>query len=267
MNANHMRWRETMPVIGTQQSPIEIDVKKAILMAGAEDLLKIEYSEEALGGHYEDDHFAFDKRARPAKILFGGEPWRLRQLHIHNGAEHLIEGRGRASFECHLLHTREDDPDLRGEKFVIGVLFEVRKTPSSPKADPRLHHFAELGRAMHRACDEGKHACVPCTVAPKAFLPKEESDWKRWFRYEGSLTTDPYSEDVSWLILDAVALVPETKEVKEVMEYADQKARKVHALDRRFVLRNFPIEGEKPTAHKPAATLAAKAPKGKRARA
>jgi hypothetical protein len=113
--------------------------------------------------------------------------------------------------------------------------------------------FKEIDRAIERKLkeDQGVDAPKPAKalwlpesttssmrVMPKDFLPKREEDWKKWYHYQGSLTTEPYSENVSWFVLPVVADV-RSSDVRYLATQTFHEPRKVHALDRRFVLRSF----------------------------
>ena len=74
-------------------------------------------------------------------------------------------------------------------------------------------------------------------INPLHFLP-EKTHWPYWFRYEGSLTSKPFSEDVSWLIFrDETDLAK--ADVEKLKGEAEQEARETFDVNRRFVLRSF----------------------------
>ncbi len=239
-----------MPVIGTQQSPIRIIVEQTI-KANLTGHLAFQY-DRPLSGVFQGDNFVFnvDRQSNGAEdtdgktIVAGGDQWVIRKIHIHSPAEHVVIQSATdpdvfEPFECHLVHSRPGDVFGRGPKLVVGVFFRiVEKLPRGAKPRETLYG---LDRALadttgrgprQRVAEECSHA-----VDPRDFLPEEKS-LHRFFKYEGSLTSEPFSEDVSWYVMAAEAHVLKGA-VDEIELRAEQEARPVHAVDRRFVLRSF----------------------------
>ena len=74
-------------------------------------------------------------------------------------------------------------------------------------------------------------------INPLHFLPTD-AQRDRWYHYAGSLTSDPYTEDVAWFVMPNESFI-EATEISEIGKCAQRHARPVHPLDRRFVLKNF----------------------------
>ena len=114
-------------------------------------------------------------------IVLDGRRFALAWLDFHLPSEHTVDGES-SPMEIHFVHRAEaGDGDLA----VIGVMARVGE------AHPDIEHFsgalADLG-------DE------PATLAGfdlRALLP----DGAGYFRYDGSLTTPPCSEVVSWVVM------------------------------------------------------------------
>ena len=119
--------------------------------------------------------------------------------------------------------------------------------------------FKEIDRAIERKLkeDQGVDAPKPAKalwlpesttssmrVMPKDFLPKREEDWKKWYHYQGSLTTEPYSENVSWFVLPVVADVRSS----DVRYLATQtiEERIIEVLDRKRAMMNEVVPGTEP---------------------
>ena len=232
-----------MPVIGTQQSPIRIVGEETIYAK----LTPLKYAYAGLlPGKFKRDNFEFDIQFTPAgventsgkELIVGSVSWIIRKIHIHSPAEHNIDEDDPARLECHLLHSLPGDVKGRGAKFVIGVFVKI--VPKPPKKGRVRSSWFDLNTKVGKASvDTGKK---PCTVTHAHnidvtdFLPDKDQD--KYYRYEGSLTSEPFSEDVSWYILKQESDIFEST-IDEIVFCAEQEARPVHTGDRRFILRNF----------------------------
>ena len=232
-----------MPVIGTQQSPIRI-VRDNTIKAKLSPL-QFAYAKE-LPGHFKGDNFEFTilrksnghEITRGKELVIGGVTWVIRKIHIHSPAEHVFDEEAPADLECHLLHSRVGDEKCRGEKLVVAVFFKiVTKASAKSLLRPTLTGLnVAMGEAGKKDAEEPCDVAHPHDIDVKDFLPDRDHD--SFYRYEGSLTSEPFSEDVNWYILKEKSEVFD-KNIDEILKCAEQEARPVYALDRRFVLRNF----------------------------
>ena len=114
-------------------------------------------------------------------IVLEGRRFALAQFHVHLPSEHTVDGTA-SPMEIHFVHLAEaGDGDLA----VIGVLAHVGE------AHPDVEH---IRNAMP---DPGGDPAALAGFDPRALLP-EGGDH---FRYDGSLTTPPCSEVVSWVVM------------------------------------------------------------------
>jgi carbonic anhydrase len=104
----------------------------------------------------------------------------FKQAHFHSPSEHTIDGNSFA-MEIHLVHANED-----GELAVVGIMFE------EGEEDPMLNRIWSF-MPEH----EGETTESPLTVFEAGVMPPT----REYFRYNGSLTTPPCSEGVTWMVL------------------------------------------------------------------
>lgn len=104
----------------------------------------------------------------------------FKQAHFHSPSEHTVDGRSFA-MEVHLVHANED-----GELAVVGIMFE------EGAEDFMLNRIWSFMPE-----NEGETTESPLTVFEAGVLPPT----REYFRYNGSLTTPPCSEGVTWMIL------------------------------------------------------------------
>lgn len=146
----------------------------------------------------------------------------LVQFHFHHPSEHWVDG-VQQTLELHVVHQNIDD----GTRAVLGIFIEPGgKTASVPTLVPKM-------RAYFESKDEDPEPEFPTN--PLDWLP---DDKKHYYRYEGSLTTPRYDENVSWVILRDSLKIPKD-ELMNLIPHLKHPARLPQALDRRFVLANF----------------------------
>ena len=114
-------------------------------------------------------------------IEVGGARYELIQFHFHTPGEHTIAGES-FDMEVHLVHRNK-----AGALAVVGVL--VRRGGQHPVLDVLAQFLPNPGESLARA---------DLKIAATDLLPVT----RRSFRYVGSLTTPPCSEDVQWFVLE-----------------------------------------------------------------
>jgi carbonic anhydrase len=141
-------------------------------------------------------------------MTVSGKTYRLLQFHVHQPAEHLLNGR-RFPLEIHFVHAGPDG--------ILGVLGVFAETGAASL--PLQAALDSLGADVHPALD------------PNGFLPTRRD----FFRYEGSLTTPPCSETVDWVVLENPITVSETQ-IDAFERLHPGNTRPVQPLHRRFLL-------------------------------
>ena len=151
-----------------------------------------------------------------SSISLNGHSYELKQFHFHAPSENLI---GSHSFplEGHLVHA-----DKKGNLAVVGVMFEEGAENSE---------LAKAWAVMPTA--EEKSAKPTTPLSADALLPNSRD----YYRFNGSLTTPPCSEGVTWLMMKSSvkASSHQIEAFSEMMHHANN--RPVQATNARPVLK------------------------------
>ncbi|GAB6039732.1 carbonic anhydrase family protein [Endothiovibrio diazotrophicus] len=147
-------------------------------------------------------------------LQVNGRPYELKQFHFHSPSENLIAGDS-FPMEMHLVHA-----DADGNLAVIGVMFEEGEAN------------AELAKAWAAMPDHRGSAAPASTIDVNGLLPADRD----YFRYNGSLTTPPCSEGVTWLVMKhtATASKAQIEAFQHVMHHPNN--RPVQPINARTIL-------------------------------
>ncbi|KAG6386205.1 hypothetical protein SASPL_155096 [Salvia splendens] len=176
---------------GKTQSPINILTDKAVLNKKLKPLIRsygscnvtLVNNKFNVGVRYPD---------HTGGVVVDGKMYSLKQMHWHSPSEHRINGKQYAA-ELHLVHVTDE-----GNVAVVAILFDYGH------ADPLL---AKMQKALNELAYEVKrHEDSPITFGP--FHPTEvRKSCHKYYRYVGSFTTPPCTQDVIWYILARVRSV------------------------------------------------------------
>src|SRR5262245_13639677 len=163
---------------GVRQSPIDLRGPRA-----EGDAVSVNY----IAGEANVVNSGHDVRVIPTGdaggITIGGKSYKLKNVHFHVASEHLING-VEAPVEAHFVNEADD-----GDIAAIGVMFAIGKTDSA-----LTPVFADLPTKVCKS--EG-----PKRIAFDKLLPKK---LKRYYTYDGSLTTPPCTQRVVWFVADGL---------------------------------------------------------------
>ena len=159
-------------------------------------------------------------------IRLGGNAYVLNAFHFHHPSEHLVEGRPFA-MELHLVHLRVTDGT---QIAVISIQIELGDATSHPDVDALLRKVGQILKPS-----SGKSIDPHVQIDPRVFLPERPDEY---YRYEGSLTTPEYTENVSWVVMKNPLRVNQ-HELGELIAEFEKPARLPEALNRRFLLATF----------------------------
>lgn len=208
---------QSHPNLGTQQSPIAVERTHE---ANIE--VSIDWDSLVLSP-VEDGYTPARKlKAKPGKksgyLRMDGERYVPVDLHWHFPAEHIV-GKKKAAFpsEAHIVHVHRDDIPyaLQGKLdwcriAVVGVFLKSGREPYAP---------------MTVAAGDARK---PVKVPRDQILPSELGAT----RYRGSLTTPPYSENVTFILLDT----PMTATKVQLADDGLPNARALQPCNRRFCM-------------------------------
>jgi carbonic anhydrase len=208
------RWGGLKPEFATcksghHQSPIDIGkTQKADLPA-----LAFDYHPSPLR-IVDNGHTIMVDYAPGSFLRVGEQRYELKQFHFHRPSEERIHGK-RYEMSVHLVHA-----DPAGRLAVVALLLE------NGQEQPLIRQLwndlpAEKGK-------EEAHPGVEIDVAQ--LLPPDHG----YFMFEGSLTTPPCSEDVTWLVLKRPVSVS-AEEVARFSKLYRDNARPVQPLHARVV--------------------------------
>jgi len=195
---------------GQQQSPINLTQALEAEFAPAE----IDWAEETAGVVVDNGHTVQVSVENAGGLTLGDTHYALLQFHFHAASEHTINGR-QAPMEVHFVHQ-----SAAGDLAVIGVMVE--------RGDA-LTTLGSVWAAM--PADADATPGIAARIHLNEFLPADRDA----FRYQGSLTTPPCSEIVSWTVLThPVTATPQQIEAFQTRH--PDSFRPLQPLNRRYVL-------------------------------
>ncbi|KAI9153711.1 hypothetical protein LWI28_015438 [Acer negundo] len=182
---------------GKNQSPINIIQKNTVLNQNMQ-LHSKEYKAVVNAtlinwGHIIALHYS----GHVGWMEINGTKYTFKQMHWHSPSEHLIDGR-RYAAELHLVHEAEDHSTA-----VIAILYRYGNSPA--EFDPFL---AKLGQAFQKLSKEksDKEHVTQVNVGMFNTNPLTQNS-RKYFRYVGSFTTPPCTENVIWTVLGRVRFI------------------------------------------------------------
>ncbi|KAJ3671356.1 hypothetical protein LUZ60_007435 [Juncus effusus] len=187
---------------GKQQSPINIVKNETV---HNEKLGHLDRAYMAANGTLVNNGFNIGLKfdGNVGTMLVEGKNYSLKHLHWHSPSEHTIDGE-RFPMELHLVHQSND-----GNVSVMSILYQYGK------ADSFLFQIMDKLVALQRkvcGCDEDKEAHISLGLVRTRQLKRHT---RKYYRYVGSLTTPPCTENVVWNILGKVRTM--TKEQADAL--------------------------------------------------
>ncbi len=195
---------------GRKQSPIDIDTGKTVPANLPEP--RFHYVDEK-AVFLNNGHTLEHEEGKGNWLEWNGKRYRLAQFHFHTPSEHTVDGR-HAPMEIHLVHR-----GMHGEALVVGIMVN-RGAPNEALVDAARH-------LPH-------HTNEKATVAPRVnasdFLPRDRG----YYLYDGSFTTPPRTEGVTWLVMKQRISAPAAM-ISEFRKTMEHNNRPVQPLNGRTV--------------------------------
>ncbi|KAK3442326.1 alpha carbonic anhydrase 7 [Eucalyptus grandis] len=218
---------------GSMQSPIDLSSERVQVMARL-GRLKRSYkaSNATLKNRGHDIMLRWDGDA--GSIYVNGTQYLLKQSHWHSPSEHAVNGR-RFDLELHMVH---DSPE--GKVAVVGVMYKLGRPDTF--LSTMMKHIQGI------ADTHGAERTVGI-VNPKHI----KIGSRKYYRYVGSLTVPPCTQNVLWTIVRKVRTVTreQVKLLREaVRDDSEFNARPLQPINKRpvqlFSPTNDELESENP---------------------
>lgn len=166
---------------GKEQSPVNVKVSQ----------IKTDRQLEKLEINYISSEFSLENnghtiQGNPATsdnfIVLNSNKYALAQFHFHTPSEHQFNGQN-FDMELHLVHK-----DAKNQLAVVGLM--IKKGKANAVLEQAWKALPQ-GKTV-----EAKKLANPINLLE--ILPQDQQS----FKYNGSLTTPPCSEDVNWIVLE-----------------------------------------------------------------
>lgn len=161
--------------LGKQQSPIDIRNASKTNLAALEFGYRSSTAEVVNNGHTVQVNLE-----DAGTLALDGTPYKLVQFHFHTPSEEKIKGKA-YPMVAHLVHKNSD-----GKLAVVAIILKQGKTNMALKP---------VFDSMPKSSGE-KHA-LDVKFDPSDLLPADRG----YYKFMGSLTTPPCSEEVRWQVL------------------------------------------------------------------
>ncbi|KAG8655219.1 alpha carbonic anhydrase 7 [Manihot esculenta] len=183
----HLRQEWSVCSNGSMQSPIDL-LDESVQVVSNLGRLKRSYkpSNATLKNRFHDMTIQWESGA--GYIQINGIRYYLKQCHWHSPSEHAINGR-KYALESHMLHE-----SLDGKVAVVGIVYKIGRPDSFLSS--LTGHLRSVAGTVQKETKVG-------IVNPRNI----KIGSRRYYRYMGSLTTPPCTENVLWTIVRKVRTV------------------------------------------------------------
>ncbi|CAN8320221.1 unnamed protein product [Cochlearia groenlandica] len=203
---------------GEMQSPIDLMDKRVRIVTQLGRLTRdYKPTNATLRNRGHDMMVRFEEGSGSIKI--SGIEYQLLQLHWHSPSEHTINGR-RFALELHMVHE-----SINGSMAVVTVLYKIGRPDS---------FLSLLENKLMAITDQNQAEKNIGMIDPKEI----KIGSRKYYRYIGSLTIPPCTQNVTWTIVKKVRTV--TKNQVNLLRVAvhddsNTNARPVQPINKRVV--------------------------------
>ncbi|XP_057451090.1 alpha carbonic anhydrase 7-like [Lotus japonicus] len=211
---------------GSMQSPIDL-LNERVQIVSHLGALQMNYKPSNATLKNRGHDIMLELHDNSSYLQINGTKYVLKQFHWHSPSEHTIEGR-RLDLELHMVHETPSG----SQAAVIGMLFKTGRP------DPLLSSLTNHLEAISNSTE----AEIAVGVIDPGLIRIGRT---QYYRYNGSLTTPPCTENVPWTIVREVRSV--SKEQIELLrgsvhDDSDTNARPLQPINNRIVKFNKPQE-------------------------
>lgn len=200
--------------LGQAQSPIDLESS-------------VDSNFDSLQLDYQDTPLIVINNGRTIKVDYqpgsgltiDGKIYELLQFHFHQPSEHLISGKA-YNMQVHFVHQNKNTGDL----LVLAVLMSQGKF--NRDIDRILRKVSVNNDSLFPGSDFAINALN--------LLPE---NIEQYYRYQGSLTTPPCLENVTWLVLKQPVEISKLQRDR-FFKIIGNNARPIQALNQRKILSN-----------------------------
>ncbi|EOA37708.1 hypothetical protein CARUB_v10012428mg [Capsella rubella] len=213
---------------GNMQSPIDLTDKR-VLVDHKLGYLRSQYlpSNATIKNRGHDIMLKFEGGNAGLGITINGTEYKLQQIHWHSPSEHTINGK-RFVLEEHMVHQSKD-----GRNAVVAFLYKLGRPD---------YFLLSLESHLMRITDAHESEESVGMIHPRTF----DFESRHYYRYLGSLTTPPCSENVLWTISKEIRTVTLKQLIMLRVTVHDQSNTNARPLQRN---NNRPVKFYKPTWH------------------
>jgi carbonic anhydrase len=207
-------WAEMSPEFATCKNG---HVQSPINITGASEgkLPSIEFHYQPATLKLIDNGHTIQVNYAPGSFIKVGEKrYELVQFHFHHPSEEQIEGKSH-DMVVHLVHQ-----DADGQKAVVAVLLDQGK--DNPAIQTIFNRFPST---------KDKEVTTDATINAADLLPSDHT----YYTFEGSLTTPPCSEGVTWFVMKNPATLT-SAEAEHFAALYPHNARPVQPVNGRKIL-------------------------------
>ncbi|KAL9450023.1 hypothetical protein AB3S75_011875 [Citrus x aurantiifolia] len=172
---------------GTMQSPIDL-LNERVEVVSHLGRLKRSYKPSNATLRNRGHDIMLQWKGGAGTILINGTKYVLQQCHWHSPSEHTIDGK-RFALEAHMVHESHD-----GKVAVVGIVYKIGRPDS---------FLASISDHLRNISGSNERDATVGVIDPRAI----KIGSSKYYRYIGSLTVPPCTENVTWTIVRKVRSV------------------------------------------------------------